>query len=311
MRRLMYVPLWALVLLPSLGAQVDPAAATPEARYRALARSYQDAQQVYTKAYAAAETEAQRHEIQARKPDPAAFAQRFLDLAKELPGDRASFDALSWVLNHAPKGSLIDQALKLLAAGHLAEPRLIPILKRLGSYRSPAAEPLLRAALENSPDREIQAHACHTLALMLSARMQHVPPARHQSSKAKKSQTVQEPEKTDALREEVEVLYGRMLKDFHDIKYSRKQTYGDVALAALEKFKPSKSTGDCGSAAHVGRHGRQWPGGWDGPRQRSRAWTRAEVQCGFPNFAAGWSSSISGEIGDHPAGKCTRTSGRS
>ena len=100
----------------------------------------------------------------ALKPDLAAFARRFLDLAREQPADRASFDALSWVVSHCPHGVEGDQALQLLATSHLDDPRLSPVLQRLGSSKSSEAEKLLRAALEKSTDREVQAHACYTLA---------------------------------------------------------------------------------------------------------------------------------------------------
>jgi hypothetical protein len=237
MGRIFFVPVWILGVVAALTVQQEPHDTAQAVRYRALVREFQDAQQVYTKGYAAAGTDLQRREAQASRPDPAAFAGRFLDLARQKPGDPASFDALSWTLTHGPNGSADDQALELIAAGHLDEPRLGPILLRLGSSPSPAAERLLRSALEKSPDREVQAHACYTLAQMLTARTHRATPAKHRTGKPKKTETPDETEKSAQLYEEIELLYGRLLKDFRDIKSSRKKTYGEIALAALDKFK--------------------------------------------------------------------------
>ena len=139
-------------------------------RYRALVREYQAALQASSRASPGGEGREPGRTASSRKPDPAAFAHRFLDLAKENPGDRASFDALSWVLAHAPHGPEADQAYQLLGASHLAETHLVPILQHLGTSRSPAAEALLRTALEKSPEAEVQAHACYSLALLLGSR---------------------------------------------------------------------------------------------------------------------------------------------
>ena len=87
--------------------------------------------------------------------------------------DRSSFDALSWVLAHHPQGPEGEQALELLAASHLDDPRLGPVLQHLGSSKSPAAMALVCAALEKSQDREVQAHACYALISMLTAREHH------------------------------------------------------------------------------------------------------------------------------------------
>ena len=190
-------------------------------------------------AYAVAKTDEDRRRAQDRKPDTTSFARRFLDLARSEPADRNSFDAISWVLSHAPQGPEGDQALELLAASHLDDPRLGPILQHLGTSKSPAAEMLLRAAMEKSQDREVQAHACYALISMLTAREHPAAPARRRTAKARKSETAEEPGKK-AMSEEIEVLYGRLLKDFRDLRPSRKSkhSYGELALTALGNLKP-------------------------------------------------------------------------
>src|SRR3954447_4087021 len=157
-----------MLCLSSLcGAQADPPKEPPAIRYRALVREYQAALQAPARAAPAPKVGESGPPASGRKPDPSIFAHRFLDLAKENPGDRASFDALSWVLSHAPHGPEADQAYQLLGASHLAEARLIPILQHVGTSKSPAAEALVRTALEKSPEAEVRAHACYRLAQLI------------------------------------------------------------------------------------------------------------------------------------------------
>jgi hypothetical protein len=243
-------PALALGMAAAFGAQGDPQETTPAARYRALVREYQDAQQAYSRASAEAGTGQAGHKLPPRKPDPRDFARRFLDLAREKPGDRASFDALSWVLSHGSQGAEADQAYELLGASHLGDQRLAPILQHLSTSKSPAAEKLLRVALDKSPEPEIQAHACYSLALMLSARQRHPAAARRRGGRP--AVAVEKPgqsEQDEKIREEVELLYGRLATEFHNVKFSRKKTFGEVARAALEKLGPTAGRQGTGSSA--------------------------------------------------------------
>jgi hypothetical protein len=250
MRRCWLVVAWSLAVPALLGAQENARDRATDSDYRGLVREYETARQAYTKANSTATNDADRRQLQKQRPDTAAFARRFLDLASAKPADKSSFDAISWVLTHTPHGAEGDRALELLAASHLDDPRLGPILQHLGSSKSPAAEKLLRAALEKSQDREIQAHACYTLAIMLAAREHHAAPVRHRPTRTKKAQ-VAKPETADSQNEEIEVLYGRLLKDFREIKPSKKsrKTYGEIAIEALEKIKIRKErSGTVGSS---------------------------------------------------------------
>jgi hypothetical protein len=237
-----------LVLVTLMGAQGSPRQSAPPDRYDALLREYQDAQQAYGKAYAAAQSDSERQQVKAHKPDPAAFVRKFLDLARDKPGEPGSFDALVWVLTHGPHGPLGDEALDLLAASHLDNSRLIPILQRFSSSKSPAEERLLRTAMEKNTNRDVQAHACYTMALLLASRDHHAAPVRHRTTASRKGQVAVKPASADEKhREEIQVLYGKLLTDFRDIKFSRKKTFGEIALAALERFKAASSGSMMGS----------------------------------------------------------------
>ena len=258
MRRFVYLLAWGMAIPVLLAAQAqEKTKESPAAgRYRALLREYQTAQSASSTAYAVAKTDAERRAAQALKPDTPLFSRRFLDFARAEPGDRSSFDAISWVLSHSPQSPEGDQSLELLAASHLDDLRLGPILQHLGTSKSPAAEKLLRAAMDKSQDREVQAHACYALISMLTAREHHDSSTRHRTAKAKKSEAAEAPG-TKAMSEEIEVLYGRLLKDFRDLKPSRKskRNYGELALAALGNLKPKtggSATGSTSFPAGVG-----------------------------------------------------------
>ena len=66
-------------------------------------------------------------------------------------------------------------------------------------------------------------------------------PARHRARTARKHEPAEDAEKK-ARDEEIEVLYGRLLKDFRELKPSRrsKHSYGEIALAALENLKNAR-----------------------------------------------------------------------
>jgi hypothetical protein len=234
------------------GAQADPPKVAPATQYRMLVREYQSASQASPRAAPTAGP-GEPAPASGRKPDPATFAVRFLDLAREHPGDRASFDALSWVLSHAPHGPEADRAYELLGANHLADERIIPILQRLGTSKSAAAEALLRTAMEGSPEAEVQAHACYSLARMLGSREPHPAATKRRSGKAQKGQNKPEaPPADDKLRQEIELLYGRLATEFYNVRFSRKQTFGDLARPALERLGAAKGRAGGRSAAFAG-----------------------------------------------------------
>jgi hypothetical protein len=108
----------------------------------------------------------------------------------------------------------------------------------------------LRTALEKSPEVEVQAHACYSLVLLLGSR-EHPPAAvKKRAGKPPKGQDKPRSEPADdKLREEIELLYGRLATEFHSVKFSRKKTFGDLARPALEKLRGGEARAGGGSAA--------------------------------------------------------------
>ena len=109
MPKFLHVSIWALIAL-RWGRGSILRTPNRQLRYRALVREFRDAQLGSSKGSSRSRTESDRRQPLALEPDPAAFAQRFLDLAREKPADRSSFDAPSRVVSHCP-GAEDDQAL--------------------------------------------------------------------------------------------------------------------------------------------------------------------------------------------------------
>ena len=145
-----------VMLMLVLGAVHAADEITRAQRYRALVAEFQAARQSYVLALAAAETNDAKRQAEARRPKADDFARRFLELSKTNLSDTTAFDALFWITVYSPRSPQADEAMELLAQHQLEEVRLRSVLQNLASSRSPAAEKLLRAALDSSPHREIR-----------------------------------------------------------------------------------------------------------------------------------------------------------
>jgi hypothetical protein len=225
-----------------IGAAVTAQEPAPAARYRALAREYQSAQQFYYKALQTAKTSTERRQAEALLPKPEDYAARFLELARASPTDPAALDALNWILTYSPHGPQAERALELLASNQLQDKRLTSVLQRLGTSRLPAAENLLRAALDKSPHREIRAQACYSLATLLAAKERGTAGPKSPAKpgvKRKKDEPEQPADhQAESAREEAAKLFDRLAQEYGDVKVSRKKTYGELARANLARMRP-------------------------------------------------------------------------
>ena len=97
------------------------------------------------------------------------FAKRFLALADVHPQDPAAVSSLLWVAENVRGRTETTRALKLLQSRHIDSKQLGSALKTVARSRSPAAEKVLRMAMEKSPHEEIKARACYFLAQLLEA----------------------------------------------------------------------------------------------------------------------------------------------
>jgi thiol-disulfide isomerase/thioredoxin len=146
---------------------------SPAADLRALQRGLKDLEDEIDRAYAAAKTDSERHDIMVQlHARGSAFYERAVALAVANPDDPAALDALVWVatglLDVTPEtGPAIERAFSLLAERHAASPRLgLPVCKASIRFDGflPAPRTFLRAVLERHPSPEVRGHACFWLA---------------------------------------------------------------------------------------------------------------------------------------------------
>jgi len=96
------------------------------------------------------------------------FAGRFLEFAEQNAGDSAAVDALLWVVKNVPGKPDTTRALEMLAKDHIQSDKLAPACRTIANSRCVAAEKLLRALVDKSPDKQIRAQACYYLDSLLS-----------------------------------------------------------------------------------------------------------------------------------------------
>jgi hypothetical protein len=103
--------------------------------------------------------------ISANWPPEKRVVGRMLELARRHPQDPASFDALAWVAILGYDTAESDEAAETLARRYGPEKRLWLICQEMRrGVISPARGILLRAVLEQSPDRATRGRACLDLA---------------------------------------------------------------------------------------------------------------------------------------------------
>lgn len=138
-------------------------------RYALLAREFAASFRDYSGAYKAAKTEADRQGVTNRlRPDAAAFAARFLELAKQDPTAPTSLHALARAASLG--GSAVsEEAVDLLRKNWAARPDVKSAILRVGlsASLSPATEQFLRGVWTANPDKDARAHAAYALASLL------------------------------------------------------------------------------------------------------------------------------------------------
>jgi peroxiredoxin len=134
----------------------EPSPLSPREQYEALVEQHAAPRGSYFNDLPRAET--------ATKP--------FLELAREAADDPVAVEALHWVVTHTLFTPMAAEAMDLLERNHLRSEKLGEILRDLDRLYGGPFEPLeqlLRAAIQDSPHREVRAWACLTLARDLKA----------------------------------------------------------------------------------------------------------------------------------------------
>src|SRR5688572_5623728 len=135
-------------------------------QYDQIIQEQEAAERQWREAYSEAKTDKERSAL--KYPSPQKSAPRMLALAKEHPRDPVAVDALVWIAQNCREGNDLDEALRLLLAGHANSEALSNVVSRLQyARRSDQTEPFLRGVAEKSPNATIQGRALLTLGRIL------------------------------------------------------------------------------------------------------------------------------------------------
>jgi hypothetical protein len=175
MRRVLEGVSALLLLAPALWALDDPKdpkkpeapssaqGKTPAEQYRMIVDEVQKEQKEFLEAYRKATPEGKK---KLKYPDSQKYIERMLELAEKNAKDPAAIDAVVWVVQNADGSDKGKKALAILLRDHLESQQLASICQAL-RYSMPDADQSLRAILEKSPHRDVQAQACFALAQCL------------------------------------------------------------------------------------------------------------------------------------------------
>jgi hypothetical protein len=246
-----------LALLPALQARDKAETPTPQQQYQALLTEFDKARMEFQKAFSEAKTqEDQRKVVEEKYPQTDKFAPRFLEFAEKNPKAPAAVDALIWVVAPpdqvvTPPSSKSDpdsprtKALRILLRDHVQSEKLGNLCQSLGYVQDEESQPLLRAVLEKSRHRNVQAQACLALARQTETRLRQARLFKNDTKMAKQyegmmgKEAVEKLVKADAdkLSKEAEGFYQRIGKEFADVPGDRGDTMGKLAERRLETLR--------------------------------------------------------------------------
>jgi hypothetical protein len=146
------------------GCRGEDKPATPAGQFKALLKEYQEA----SGGGVSSDEERLKFIGQVYRLRNA-LAMKFIELAETYPNDPVAVDALMqavWQVNGTPwpvelvgRDDVQARALALLQRDHIKSAKLGPACQRLAFGFRKEYEPFLRAVLEKSPHREVQAQA--------------------------------------------------------------------------------------------------------------------------------------------------------
>ena len=130
---------------------------------KAVQKQFQEDQAAVIKEYEAAKTEKEKMEIVAKfRALSGKFAEKMLAVASENAKDPAAFDAAMTALQ-AGQGATAVKAAELIAAHHIDNPKLTPMLPRLAASGA-GGEKLVAAIAEKATDKKTKGTALYFLA---------------------------------------------------------------------------------------------------------------------------------------------------
>jgi thiol-disulfide isomerase/thioredoxin len=185
----------------------EPKPLAPKEMYLALVKAQGKAQEEFDKAIAAAMTNEERQRVDrelGRRSKADYYARDFLTLIKDDPQDPAALDASRWLLARLPHSKETDEAVDLLIRDWIKDPRLESVCAP-PRRACPAADRLLRAAIEKSPHRTVQGLARYGLAVSLNSKIDRLAGS--------------EPSEAESCEREAEQLLQQVIDKYADLKH--------------------------------------------------------------------------------------------
>ncbi|MBS0263604.1 MAG: TlpA family protein disulfide reductase [Planctomycetes bacterium] len=161
------VGLWSAAILVGPARGADPKDARSE-RLKEIIGEYEKKAQAFVSAFEKAKTDADRAQIEKKmRPSDAECGGKLVAFAKDVPGDKAAFDALVYVFENldAPDAAAVrDEAVALFEKHQLKSPRLKIAIPRLAGCNSAKAEALLEKLGDKGETPDIRGLALFRLA---------------------------------------------------------------------------------------------------------------------------------------------------
>jgi thiol-disulfide isomerase/thioredoxin len=208
-------------------AAEPPSARSVEERFKALRDEHDAGWNAALQAIDRAGTDEERRRLDAAlSASEAAYARRFLALAREEPNGPAAADALFAAIRFGGHGPEAREAVDRLRHDFAADPKMCGLVQQVALMPCPDIEDLLREVLSKNPDRTARGLACQGLANLLD-RYARLPRLRAQGAETARTleqtygvEDLDQMARRDAatLLREAEDLHERVLAEFADVR---------------------------------------------------------------------------------------------
>ena len=220
----------------------DEAAATPAEQYKALVAEYQTGYQKWLTEARAASLEGKAVDMTSR-PNPQAFAGKFLALAEENAGEPVAADALFWIASNVRSGPEAKKAIAVLFEKYPDSKHIGPACAMLGNNLSKTSADALQNVIKTHPNTEVQGQACYALAGMYK-RLLSLAPMLEDEERAKQIASFYgddfipfvKSKDVDETNAEIEALFETISSKYADVK-SRRGTLGELAKRELFELR--------------------------------------------------------------------------
>ena len=243
-----FVVTFSLLGLWGVAAPAQPSVTEAAAKYNALIKEYDKAQQDFAKRLQDAATVAEQAKLfRDNNPQPA-IATRFVELAKSYPKDPAAYASLIWVVQNSEFGPGAEkpyaQAIALLASQYADHKDSEQLFERMASSPFATSGQFLKAVYEKHPSPSVRGRAGFHLALYLKKYCETVNLIHVQPELAENIERFVGPDlfkqlknaDTAAMLRQADDVFARVQKDYPLTGYKR-TVLGKAAEAELFELR--------------------------------------------------------------------------